>query len=29
MNNDSNTIYRATLSKSAAYTPKLLGIKKN
>lgn len=28
MNNASNTIYRATLSKSAAYTPKLLGIKK-
>lgn len=26
MNNDSNTIYRATLSKSAAYTPKLLGV---
>lgn len=26
MNNASNTIYRATLSKSAAYTPKLLGI---
>lgn len=28
MNNDSNTIYRATLSTSAAYTPNLLGIKK-
>lgn len=28
MNNASNTIYRATLSKSAAYTPKLLGILK-
>lgn len=28
MNNASNTFYRATLSKSAAYTPKLLGIKK-